>query len=270
MRVEVISPHGFCAGVESAVKKALALGSGAFCLHEPVHNDMVTAALRRRGAGIADDPGEVPPGATMILPAHGVAPRVRREAEARGVKIVDATCPFVERVHRAARAFAEKGLPVVIIGDAGHDEVAGIVGEVEDCGGRAFVYPDLPPSGGIGVVCQTTAGVDCVARTVRELRGRYAVEVMAEVCGVTRERQRAVKEFKGDALLVLGSARSANSRRLCEIAPCRAFMASDMAEVSRLDLSGVETLGVTSGASTPEDFFNEAVEFLKEGCKEER
>ena len=270
MRVEVISPHGFCAGVENAIKKALSLGSGAFCLHEPVHNEMVTAALRAKGIGFVDSVEEVPRGATLLLPAHGVAPRVRKAAEARGVKLVDATCTSVERAHAAAREFAQKGLPVVIIGSPEHEEVVGIIGEVEDCGARAFVYPDLPVSGRIGVVCQTTSNAVDVARTVAALRERFEVEAMDEVCSATLDRQNAVKAFKGDAILVLGSAKSANTRRLCEVAQCRAFMATDMEEVRRLDLSGVKALGVTSGASTPENFFDEAVEFLKSGYKEER
>jgi len=263
MRIEIIEPHGFCAGVTGALKKALAMPGGAYCLHELVHNELVVAALERRGMKFVDDLGEVPRGATVLFSAHGVAPSVRAEAAARGLSVVDATCPFVARVHAAARAFAERGLPVVVVGKANHAEVKGIVGEVEDAGGRAYVHPDLPDAGKVGVVSQTTMNADEVEATVAELRRRFEVETLAEVCGATRERQRAVKAFCGDALLVLGSASSSNTRRLCEVAPCRALMAATMEEVRALDLSGIGVLGVTSGASTPEDFFAEAVMYLK-------
>ena len=264
MKVVVLEPHGFCAGVTGALKNALSLPEGAYCLHELVHNELVVAELGRRGVRFVDDLGEVPEGATVLFSAHGVAPSVRAEAASRGLNVVDATCPFVARVHGAARDFAARGLPVVVIGKASHAEVKGIVGEVEDAGARAYVYPDLPDAGKVGVVSQTTMNADDVAATVEELRGRFEVETLADVCGATRERQRAVKAFAGDALLVLGSASSSNTRRLCEVARCRAMRAATMDEVRALDLSGVDTLGVTSGASTPEDFFAEATRFLKE------
>jgi len=263
MRISVIEPHGFCAGVTGALKKALAMPGGAYCLHGLVHNELVVAALGRRGMKFVESLGEVPRGATVLFSAHGVAPSVRAAAAARGLSVVDATCPFVARVHAAARAFAERGLPVVVVGKADHAEVKGIVGEVEDAGGRAYVHPDLPDAGKVGVVSQTTMNADEVEATVAELRRRFEVEALAEVCGATRDRQRAVKAFGGDALLVLGSASSSNTRRLCEVAPCRALMAATMEEVRALDLSGIEVLGVTSGASTPEDFFAEAVRHLK-------
>ena len=263
MTIETIEPHGFCAGVTGALRKALALPGGAYCLHELVHNELVVDELRRRGTKFVESLEEVPRGATVLFSAHGVSPAVRAEAVERGLKVVDATCPFVSRVHAAARSFAAAGLPVVVIGKANHAEVKGIVGEVEDAGGRAYVYPDLPDAERIGVVSQTTMNADDVEAIVAELRGRYAVETLAEVCGATRERQRAVKAFRGDALLVLGSASSSNTRRLCEVAPCRALRAATMDDVRALDLSGVERLGVTSGASTPEDFFAEAVRHLR-------
>lgn len=264
MTVEVIQPHGFCAGVTGALKKALALPGGACCLHELVHNELVVASLERRGMRFVKRLDEVPKGATVLFSAHGVAPSVRNEAVRRGLSIVDATCPFVARVHSAARSFAAKGLPVVVIGKPNHAEVQGIVGEIEDAGGMAYVYPSLPDAKRIGVVSQTTMNADDVAETVAVLRGKFDVETLADVCGATRERQRAVKSFRGDAILVLGSASSSNTRRLCEVAPCRTFRAATMEELRSLDFSGVEKLGVTSGASTPEDFFAEAIQFIKE------
>lgn len=273
MKITVIEPHGFCAGVTAALRKALSISSRApkrtspvFCLHELVHNELVVSDLRKRGIVFVESVDEVPEGSTVLFSAHGVSPEVRARAQQRGLNIVDATCPFVARVHRAAREFAAKGLPVVVIGNSDHAEVRGIVGEVENA---IVVNPQSPTrneplsSRRIGVVSQTTMNADEVASIVSALRADHEVETMAEVCNATKERQDAVKAFSGDALLVLGSANSSNTKRLCEVARCRTFRAGTMDEVRALDLSGIENLGVTSGASTPETFFHEAVAFLR-------
>ena len=256
-----------CAGVDAAIAKALKLRD-VWCLHELVHNEIVVDELKSLGYRFADRIEDVPDGATVVFSAHGVAPAVRDYAAAHGMKVVDTTCPFVAKAHRAARGYAEKGLPVVVIGDRNHAEVRGIVGEAESAGGRACVgSPSGVPAGAkIGVVAQTTMNADDVARRVAELRRKYAVESSAEVCRATKERQDAVRAYGGDAVLVLGSRTSANSRRLAEVAEesgKRAFMAGSVEELGAIDFSGVETLGVTSGASTPERFFAEAVRLLR-------
>ena len=274
MQVEVLEPHGFCAGVTAALKRALALAadgkSGAiYCLHELVHNEIVVGDLRARGFVFVESVEEVPEGATVLFSAHGVGPAVRQAATARKLKVVDATCPFVTRVHRAARDFAERGIPVVVIGHENHAEVKGIVGEVELAGRSPTIVADgsavsAVPGGSqkIGVVSQTTMNADEVAEIVAQLGKRFQVETMAEVCSATKERQDAVKAFDGDGLLVLGSANSSNTRRLMEVARCRAFRAGTMDEVRALDFGGVRRLGVTSGASTPESFLVEAVNYI--------
>ena len=288
MTVEVLEPHGFCAGVGGALRKALRLSDcrytvdGArttYCLHELVHNELVVAGLRRRGFVFVESLDEVPDGATVLFSAHGVSPDVRAKAEARKLAVVDATCPFVTRVHNAARAFAERGLPVVIIGKPDHAEVVGILGEapgatvvrnLADAKALGDGTPDMERGTGggrksVGVVSQTTMNADEVREIVAALRERFDVETTAEVCNATKERQDAVKSFDGDALLVLGSANSSNTRRLCEVARCRTFRAGTMDEVRSIDFAGVCRLGVTSGASTPEDFLEDAVRFL---CKD--
>lgn len=267
MKIEIIEPHGMCAGVDAAIAKALKLRD-VWCLHELVHNEIVVDELKALGYRFADRIEDVPDGATVVFSAHGVAPAVRDYAATHGMKVVDTTCPFVAKAHRAARGYAEKGLPVVVIGDRNHAEVRGIVGEAESAGGRACVgSPSGVPAGAkIGVVAQTTMNADDVARRVAELSGKYAVESSAEVCRATKERQDAVRAYGGDAVLVLGSSTSANSRRLAEVAResgKRAFMAGSVEELGAIDFSGVETLGVTSGASTPERFFAEAVRLLR-------
>jgi len=278
MTISVIEPHGFCAGVTAALKKALSLAvacrndssTSLYCLHELVHNEIVVAELRKRGFAFVDSLAEVPDGATVLFSAHGVAPQIREAAKARGICVVDATCPFVERVHKAAREFAAKGLRVVVIGHPGHIEVKGIVGEVGEAvvisnvaSAREFCAATADTDASLGVVSQTTMNADEVADIVAALKKRFKVETTAEVCNATKLRQDAVKAFGGDAVLVLGSASSSNTARLCECAPCRAFRAGTMDEVKLLDLSGVTHLGVTSGASTPEEFLKAAVAWLQ-------
>ena len=266
MKVEVIEPHGLCAGVNAAISKALTL-KNVYCLHSLVHNDIVVDELRALGFRFVERIEDVPRGETVVFSAHGVSPQVREAAAARGLKVVDTTCPSVARVHRAAKRFSDRGLPVVILGDRDHAEVRGIAGEVDT--------PPPRPGDRIGVVSQTTMNADDVAAQIEELRKTYTVEAMSGVCQATKERQNAVRAFCAGRLpssrnslgvLVLGSASSANSRRLAEIAAecgAKAFMAGTMDELEALDLGGVEVLGVTSGASTPERFLDAAVKALR-------
>ena len=271
MIVEVLQPHGFCMGVRAAVEKAsrtLSLSSGkvVYCLHELVHNEQVVADLKARGLRFVESLDEVPDGATVLFSAHGVAPAVRDEAQRRGLAVVAATCPFVGRAHRAVREFAARGVPVVVVGRPEHAEVRGVMGECADA--RVVSMPDdvvaLPfPEGPVGVVCQTTLSHDTVYAVLDALHARYPrleTPAAADVCTATRDRQRAVAEFVrggGDGVLVLGSAGSSNTNRLVEVA--RAAGASFVAragtldEVRALDFAGVRRLGITSGASTPED-----------------
>ena len=279
MRIQVIEPHGFCAGVTNALRKAQSLlGSNSnthqlnnsntsivYCLHELVHNELVVNDLKRRGMVFVESLDEVPEEATVLFSAHGVSPAVRAQAAARKLKVVDATCPFVEKVHKAAKEFASRGLKVVVIGNPDHAEVKGITGEVLDSvvynpSTRNFSTSQLT----LGVVSQTTMNADEVADIVGKLRGGYEVETMAEVCNATKVRQDAVKSFDGDALLVLGSVNSSNTRRLCEVAKCaKVFRAGTLDEVKSIDFSDVSVLGVTSGASTPENFFTDVIEYLQ-------
>ena len=252
-----------CAGVNAAIAKALRLRN-VYCLHELVHNEIVIGELKDLGFRFVDRIEDVPEGETVVFSAHGVSPAVRAIAKARKLKVVDTTCPFVAKVHKAAKAFAERGLPVIVLGDPKHVEVRGIAGEIASATTRGRV--GYGAGDRIGVVSQTTMNADEVERQVAELRRKYDVETMAEVCHATKERQDAVKRFTGDAVLVLGSRTSSNSKRLKEVAEqngARAFLAGSMDELKAIDFGGVERLGVTSGASTPERFFMEAVKFLR-------
>ena len=288
MKIEVLEPHGMCAGVNAAIAKALKL-KDVYCLHELVHNEIVIGELKDLGFKFVERIEDVPEGETVVFSAHGVSPAVREVAKARKLKVVDTTCPFVAKVHRAAKAFSERGLPVVILGDPKHAEVKGIAGECENAAvlppSRRQMQEGIPlprqsPRTAtvrkIGVVSQTTMNADEVERQVAELKKTYDVETMAEVCNATRDRQNAVKAYCASCfsssvsrpfgVLVLGSKTSSNSKRLAEVAEqngAKAFMAGTLDELKHIDFSGVERLGVTSGASTPERFLMEAVKFLR-------
>ena len=281
MKVEVIEPHGFCTGVKAAVEKAfrtLSLSGErtVYCLHELVHNGLVVSDLKLRGMRFVDSLDGVPDGATVLFSAHGVAPAVRDEAHCRGLSVIDATCPFVARAHSTARNFAARGVPVVVVGHAEHAEVRGIVGEVSECGVvasaeevAALPYPESSP---LGVLCQTTMSSGTVRAVLDALKARYPhleTPPAADICMATRDRQRAVEAFVrrgGDGVLVLGSAGSSNTNRLVEVARAAgaafAARAGTLEEVRALDFVGVGRLGVTAGASTPENFLERAVEEL--------
>ena len=268
-------------GVRAAVEKAsrtlsLSSGKAVYCLHELVHNEQVVADLTARGLRFVESLDEVPDGATVLFSAHGVAPAVRDEAKRRGLAVVDTTCPFVERAHRAARGFAARGVPVVVVGRPEHAEVRGVVGEVPECSVVASAEEVaalcIPESAPLGVLCQTTLSSGTVRAVLDALRARYPrleTPPAADVCTATRDRQRAVAEFVrggGDGVLVLGSAGSSNTNRLVEVARAAgapfAARAGTMEEVRALDFAGVRRLGVTAGASTPEDFLERVVAAL--------
>ena len=274
MRVEVLEPHGFCMGVRAAIDKALhalAVSGPLFCLHQLVHNESVVADLRAKGMRVVEALAEVPEGGTVLFSAHGVGPEARHEAARRGLRVIDATCPFVARVHRQVRTYAARGLAVVVVGHADHVEVRGVVDEAREAGARVAVVatPEdvaacpLPPDAHIGVVSQTTLSDNVLkdVRTALRARCRHVETTPAsEACTATRDRQEAVRRFVargGDGVLVLGSATSSNTRRLAEIAEmggARVWRVATDAELSGCDFTGIGTLGVTSGASTPEAF----------------
>jgi len=275
MVVEVIQPHGFCMGVRAAVEKAshalsLSAGSAVCCLHELVHNEQVVAELKARGLRFVESLDDVPDDAAVLFSAHGVTPAVRAEAQRRGLAVVDATCPFVARAHRAARDFVARGVSVVVVGHADHAEVRGVVGEIPACSVVASVdevaalpFPENAP---LGVLCQTTLSSGTVRAVLGALKARYPrleTPPAADICTATRDRQEAVAEFVrggGDGVLVLGSVDSSNTNRLVEVARAAgasfAARAGTLEEVRACDFSGVRRLGVTSGASTPEDFLD--------------
>ena len=283
MTVEALEPHGFCRGVVQALRlaeEALAAGP-LYCVHPPVHNEMVTDGLKSKGLRLVSSLAEVPHGGTVLFSAHGTSPEAMEEARERDFAVVDATCPFVARLHRQAREFAMRGVPVVVIGHADHVEVQGVAGEVEHAGGRVRVVRteheaanlDFPEDATVGVLCQTTFDAAVSSAIMAALSARYArleLPPASDVCTATRDRQDAVRRFVrdgGDGVLVLGSAGSSNTLRLMEIAHAEgarfAARAASVSEAAELDFKDVSRLGVTSGASTPESLFEEVLALLR-------
>ncbi len=269
-RVLLASPRGYCAGVERAVEtveKALELyGAPVYVRKQIVHNIHVVRELEARGAIFVDEETEVPEGATVVYSAHGVAPSVHENSARLRHTVIDATCPLVTKVHAQARRYAREGLTIILIGHAGHEEVIGTMGEAPDStilveSVEEAVSLVLPPDAGdLAYTTQTTLSVDETADIIAALRRRFPDirgPQKEDICYATSNRQWAVKEMLGeiDLLLVIGSRNSSNSTRLVEVARAygvEAHLIDDETEIDETWLDGVETVGITSGASAPE------------------
>jgi 4-hydroxy-3-methylbut-2-enyl diphosphate reductase len=267
-RVILASPRGYCAGVERAVdtvERALRLyGEPVYVRKQIVHNSHVVRELEERGAVFVDSVHDVPEGATVVFSAHGVAPDVRRASAARRLTTIDATCPLVTKVHTQARRYASAGYAIVFIGHAGHEEVQGTMGEAPEATTLVESVADaeriVPPDGPLAYITQTTLSVDETKEIIDVLKRRFPhIEGPAreDICYATSNRQWAVKELVSEIglLLVIGSHNSSNSRRLVEVARAAgvaSHLIDDAAEIDAAWLDGVETVGITSGASAPE------------------
>ena len=270
MRVLLAEPRGFCAGVERAiaiVERALEkFGPPIHVRHEIVHNRWVVESLRRKGAVFVHELDDVPDGATVIFSAHGVSKAVAAEGARRDLRVLDATCPLVSKVHREAERLDREGRRVILIGHQGHPEVVGTVGQLPP--GRMDVVSDvrsldlLPDAGpaGAAYITQTTLSVDETADVVAALRDRFpGIQAPAreDICYATQNRQNAVKALarECDLVLVLGAPNSSNSNRLREVAEragAKAHLIETADDVCREWLEGVGCLGITAGASAPE------------------
>ncbi len=284
MKILLANPRGFCAGVDRAidiVERALTLfGKPIYVRHEVVHNKYVVDELREKGAIFVDELVEVPDDATVIFSAHGVSRAVEQEAADRGLKVFDATCPLVTKVHMEVRRYAEQGLDVLLIGHAGHPEVEGTMGRFDDSrGGRILLVESKEDAARLEVrdperlafVTQTTLSVDDTAEIVEVLRGRFpALKAprREDICYATQNRQDAVKEMVGqcDVLVVVGSATSSNSSRLRELAEksgVPGYLVDGPEYMEREWFDGARTVGVTAGASAPEILVQRVVAQLK-------
>ncbi|SDM41198.1 4-hydroxy-3-methylbut-2-enyl diphosphate reductase [Nonomuraea jiangxiensis] len=278
-RILLAAPRGYCAGVERAiltVEEALRrFGPPVYVRKQIVHNTYVVADLIERGAIFVDELDEVPDCALVVFSAHGVAPAVKREAAGRGLRTIDATCPLVTKVHKEAVRLAEAGHEIVLIGHADHEEVEGTLGEAPD---RIHVVdparPDEVTASGAGPVSwlsQTTLAVDETMRAVTALRERFpglADPPSDDICYASQNRQEAIAGIAGrcDLVIVVGSANSSNSQRLVEVAleagAGAAHLVDRATDADEGWLTGVETVGISAGASVPELLVQELLDWL--------
>jgi 4-hydroxy-3-methylbut-2-enyl diphosphate reductase len=280
MTLLIAAPRGFCAGVDRAINIVeLALeryGAPVYVRHEIVHNKFVVDNLKAKGAVFVKELDEVPDGVPVVFSAHGVPKAVPANAEARGLSYLDATCPLVSKVHRQAERHVEKGKHILFIGHAGHPEVIGTFGQVpagemtliETAEDAERIAPADPAN--LAFLTQTTLSVDDTAEIVSILQRRFpniSGPKGEDICYATSNRQAAVKDIarRCDAMLVIGAPNSSNSVRLVEVAEREGIPARLVGRATDIDLGwleGVETLGITAGASAPEVLVREVVDFL--------
>ena len=280
--VLLAAPRGYCAGVDRAVitvEKALDLyGAPVYVRKQIVHNKHVVSDLESRGAVFVEELHEVPEGATVVFSAHGVSPVVHEQAQARGLKTIDATCPLVTKVHHEAKRFASEDYDILLIGHEGHEEVEGTAGEAPDHI-QLVQSPDDVDSivvrdpARVAWLSQTTLSVDETLATVDAIRKRFPDLLdppSDDICYATQNRQLAVKEIAQDAdlVIVVGSGNSSNSVRLVEVAleagARSSYRVDDASEIDESWLEGVNTVSVTSGASVPEELVDGVLAFLAE------
>jgi 4-hydroxy-3-methylbut-2-enyl diphosphate reductase len=285
MRILLANPRGFCAGVDRAidiVERALELfGAPIYVRHEVVHNRFVVDRLRGLGAVFVEELDEVPDGATVIFSAHGVSKAVQAEARRRGLRVFDATCPLVTKVHMEVSRYAREGLDVILIGHEGHPEVEGTMGQFDEgSGGRIMLVEDVSDVGQlevrdptrVGVVTQTTLSVDDTADVLEAIKLRFptlATPRKEDICYATQNRQDAVKKLVTDCdvVVVVGSVTSSNSNRLREIAEkagIPGYLVDGPADLRPEWFEGKRAVGVTAGASAPELLVRRVVERLRE------
>lgn len=280
MKVIVARPRGVCAGVERAVKIVeLALerfGAPIFVRKEIVHNRHIVERLRGQGAVFVEELSEVPEDAIVIFSAHGISPAVREEAQRRSLRTIDATCPLVSKVHLEVLRFVERDYNLVLIGHEGHDEVVGTLGHAPESitlvtDVRDAETVELPRDRPLVVLTQTTLSVDDTRRIMDVLRDRFPeleTPRAKDICYATQNRQSAVKALSDevDLLLVVGSQNSSNAKRLVEVGKSRGVPGHLVDSAEEIDpdwLKGVKAVGVTSGASTPEELVQGVIERLK-------
>jgi 4-hydroxy-3-methylbut-2-enyl diphosphate reductase len=281
MKVTLANPRGFCAGVERAieiVERAIErYGAPIYVRHEVVHNRFVVDGLRAKGAIFIEDLDEVPPGSTLIFSAHGVSRAVKEEAQSRGLRVFDATCPLVTKVHIEVRRQRAAGREIVMIGHRGHPEVEGTMGQAGD--GMYLVETaadvaalEVKDPGQLAYVTQTTLSVDDAEAVVSALKVRFPAIVgpkKDDICYATQNRQDAVKLMASecDVVLVVGSPNSSNSNRLREVAVNRgaqAYLVDNAEQVDPAWIAGKDRIGVTAGASAPEVLVAAVIDRLRD------
>ena len=284
MQIYLANPRGFCAGVDRAIaivnEALLRFEPPIYVRHEVVHNKFVVSDLANRGAVFVEELHEVPDGSIVIFSAHGVSKAVEDEAERRDLTVFDATCPFVTKVHIEVAKFAQDGMDAVLIGHAGHPEVEGTMGRFNHRhGGQIHLVENESDVEALSVqnaerlafVTQTTLSMDDTARVIDALREKFPSiqgPRKDDICYATQNRQDAVKDLAGrcEVVLVVGSPNSSNSNRLRELAErmnCRAYLIDNATEMNKSWFDGIQSVGVTAGASAPEVLIQEVLQQLQ-------
>ena len=276
MEVFLATPRGFCAGVVRAIDVVeIALekyGPPVYVKHQIVHNPYVVESLEAKGAITVEDVEEIPHQSVVVFSAHGSPPEDFERAEERGLKVIDATCPLVTKVHNEARKYAKEGRKLLLVGHPGHQEVKGTMGQstMELVDEREEInIPQWDPSTPVVVLTQTTLSVMDTSRAVEEVRKRFPdALVRNDICYATTNRQAAVQELaeKTDLVLVIGARNSSNCNRLRDVAKANgvpAFLISGAKDLDNISIDGVDRIGIISGASTPELLVEQVVEALK-------
>ena len=275
MEVTLSSPRGFCAGVVRAIEVVEIclerFGPPVYVKHQIVHNPYVVDDLERKGAITVETIEEVPPGSLVVFSAHGSPPEDFRKAEERNLKVIDAVCPLVTRVHNEAKKYHREGKKVLLVGHRGHQEVRGTMGQVEmtlvdDAADSQL--PEWETDSDVAVLTQTTLSVRDTAHAIDSIRGRFpSATVRNDICYATTNRQEAVTEMAGavDLVLVIGADNSSNCNRLREVAEAQgvpSYLINGPQEIDPAWLEGMERVGITSGASTPEVLVESVVQAL--------
>jgi len=284
MRVLLAQPRGFCAGVRRAVDALTCVvenhGPPIYVYHEIVHNTRVVEQFKNHGVRFVESLDDIPEGAVLMFSAHGVSPQIREEANARNLRVIDATCPLVEKVHQEVRRYVGLGYRIVYIGHPGHDEVIGIIGEAPEhisLVSNQSQVDELGFSARSKIAClmQTTLSVDETLEMLEKLKRRFPqieISKTGNICYATQNRQKTVQQLTAgltagsDVALVVGSGNSSNSRRLCELAQTRgikAFLIDGPENIEPNWFCGTETVLITAGASAPEEIVQSCLEHLK-------
>ena len=280
-KLVLASPRGYCAGVDRAVdtvERALEhFGAPVYVRKEIVHNRHVVSELADRGAVFVDSELDVPEGGAVVLSAHGVAPEVYRNSKTRGLRVLDATCPLVSKVHAEARRYAARGYTIVLIGHEGHEEVVGTMGEAPESiqligSVDEIDRLEVPDPERVAYITQTTLSVDETLEIIAALRQRFPAVIgpaKDDICYATQNRQNAVKELAAevDLVLVIGSRNSSNSNRLVDVTRemgVASYLIDDESSIEPAWLEGVDTVGITSGASAPESLVERVVDYFRE------
>ena len=276
MEVLLSSPRGFCAGVDRAIEVVeqclKRFGEPVYVKHEIVHNPYVVSDLEKKGAITVEEVEKIPPGSVVVFSAHGSPPEDFQKAEALGLKVIDATCPLVTKVHNEARKYAKEGRKVVLVGHRGHQEVRGTMGQtpmtlIDEREGMSL--DDWDNDTPVAVLTQTTLSVDDTSDVVDGIRRTFPDAITrADICYATTNRQEAVKELAGkvDMVLVIGAQNSSNCNRLREVAEAHgvpAYLINGPEDLDKEWLADISRVGITSGASTPEVLVDEVIRALQ-------